>query len=83
VLFPEGSRRTNTLYHLTAKVDASGAFTLNNIAPGSYKLFAWEGVFVSAWQNAAFLEKYEDQGVALSVAAGKSDGISVSVIWLK
>ena len=82
VLVPETARSNFLLYQAT-QVDEAAEFTLNNIAPGRYKLFAWEGVPSNAWLNSTFLSRYEDQGAAITVNAGTNSGLRTSVIWLK
>jgi hypothetical protein len=49
------------------QADATSKFNMDGIAPGDYKLFAWEAVPNGAWMNAEFLARYEGRGVAVSV----------------
>jgi hypothetical protein len=83
VAVPDGSFRNNTMLYSSARVEASGQFTVNNIAPGKYKLFAFEGVMNSAWMNPEWLSKYEDSGVPLTIAPGKVTGIKLPAVWTK
>jgi hypothetical protein len=46
-LVPTGSRRTRSFYK-TGNTNAAGQFAISGIAPGSYKIFAWEKVDVAA-----------------------------------
>jgi hypothetical protein len=62
VLVPKPSRRKNVLLYRIANTDQSGHFTLHGIAPGEYKLFAWESIVDDAHLNAEFLAKYEKTG---------------------
>jgi hypothetical protein len=62
VLVPKRSRRKNVLLYRIANTDQSGHFTLHGIAPGEYKLFAWESIVDDAYLNAEFLAKYEKTG---------------------
>ena len=39
------------------------------IAPGVYKLFAWEGVLNTAWLNEGFLSRQEE-GVPMTIDVG-------------
>lgn len=39
------------------------------IAPGSYKLFAWDEVEPQAWNDSDFLKDYEKQGEKLILEA--------------
>jgi hypothetical protein len=40
------------------------------IAPGNYKLFAWEEIEDGAWQSSDFRKNYVGQGTAVHVEAG-------------
>jgi Putative zinc-finger len=62
VLVPKPSRRKNVLLYRIANTDQSGRFTLHGIAPGEYKLFAWESIVDDAYLNAEFLARYEKTG---------------------
>jgi hypothetical protein len=62
-------RENEALYH-SSRSDSNGGFTLRGIAPGDYKLFAWDAVPGTAHFNAAFLEKYEERGIPITIAAG-------------
>jgi hypothetical protein len=60
----------------TASADSS----LTRIAPGAYKLFAWNTVLPGAYQNATFLQPYESQGVGVTVRASSKATVDVRVI---
>jgi hypothetical protein len=67
VLVPETRRRSNRALYVTTVSDASGRFTLRGVAPGDYKVFAWESIPPFAHVNAAFMAKHEDRGKAVRV----------------
>ncbi|MBI1897065.1 MAG: carboxypeptidase regulatory-like domain-containing protein [Acidobacteria bacterium] len=62
VLVP-GGRGQQDLYK-TAAADENGAFTIEGIAPGDYKLFAWQDIEDGAWFDAAVLAPLENSGVS-------------------
>jgi protocatechuate 3,4-dioxygenase beta subunit len=69
VLIPEVRyRRKSSLFKSTTS-DQNGRFTIRGIAPGDYKLFAWDDIEPGNWWNPEFLNHYEDQGEDLNVAA--------------
>jgi len=70
VLVPPAARRQNAQLYRTVRVDRVGEFSLNNVPPGEYKVFAWEYVPNTAYMNAAFMEKYESRGRSITVAPG-------------
>lgn len=53
--------------------DSEGNFSLSGIAPGSYKLFAWqETVWIGARRNPAFIASYEEHGRPVTVAGAST-----------
>jgi hypothetical protein len=83
VLAPDNALRANLLLYHAAPASESGEFAIHNIAPGRYKLFAWEGVPANAWLNSQFLAQYEPVGIEVTVVPGKAGGTRVPVVWLK
>jgi hypothetical protein len=67
VLVPETRRRSNRALYASAISDSSGRFTLRGVAPGDYKIFAWESIPTFAHVNAAFMAKHEDRGKVVHV----------------
>jgi hypothetical protein len=77
-LVPDGLRRRNLALYRTAVSLPDGTFNLTGVAPGSYKLYAWQAVTSGAWENDAFLRKYEDRSVPLVVGqAANRTGLQV------
>jgi Carboxypeptidase regulatory-like domain len=62
VVVPPPDRRQNRALYRTATTDATGSFAIRSLAPGNYKVFAWQNVTNGAYYNPRFLEKYEDRG---------------------
>jgi hypothetical protein len=78
-LVPPASRRGNTQLYRSSSSDTNGNFTMNGIAPGEYKLFAWESVTESAWMNGTFLEPYEGRGQTI-VVGSNTPNIELKII---
>ena len=68
-LVPAARRQNDALYYMS-RSDSSGAFIIRGIAPGDYKMFAWDVMPPGAYTNAAFLEKYEERSIAVTIAPG-------------
>jgi protocatechuate 3,4-dioxygenase beta subunit len=51
--------------------DQNGAFTIAGVAPGEYKIYAWDEIETGAYQNAEWLKQYELKGRAI---VAKQDG---------
>jgi hypothetical protein len=80
VLVPASSRRQNPSLYRIANTDAQGHVALANLAPGQYKLFAWDSVPTGAWMNAEFIAKVEERGTAVTVNAGARQSAQLKLI---
>lgn len=69
-LVPEARRRQRTDLFKSTTTDQYGRFTLRGIAPGEYKLFAWEELEPGAYRDAEFLRPFEDKGKTVRVEEG-------------
>jgi protocatechuate 3,4-dioxygenase beta subunit len=72
-------RRRGDLYRTTA-TDKNGSFRLTAVAPGDYKVFAWEEAEDGAWRDPEFLRFDESRGKAVRVNALRNETVSVVVI---
>jgi hypothetical protein len=80
VLVPsEESRQRFDLYR-SATTDSAGRAALTNIAPGSYKLFAWQDIEANAWQNADALRPFEERGVPVTIEENERISQTIKVI---
>jgi protocatechuate 3,4-dioxygenase beta subunit len=68
ILAPEPNLRSRFDLFEQVETDQYGRFTIDSIAPGDYKLFAWDDVEPGIWADPAFLKKYESQGEAVTIA---------------
>lgn len=80
VLVPQEKRRQNPALYRSSRSDPQGRFTMANLAPGRYTLFAWDDVASGAYQNAEFFSKYSGRGVSVIIEAGARATASVPVI---
>ena len=67
-------------WHQTATSDLSGQFTFKSVAPGDYRVYAWEDVEYSAWMDPDFMKPLESRGEAVSVTEGGRQAIQVNLI---
>jgi len=65
------ANRTRFDLFRSAATDAAGAFKLERIPPGEYKMFAWEDVDTGAWFDPQFLKTFEDRGILVTVSGDK------------
>ena len=79
VLVPDRNRDRTELYK-TATTNSAGAFTINGVAPGSYKLYAWETIEPFAYYDADFVRSSETAGTPVQVAESGKLTVEVRLI---
>jgi hypothetical protein len=80
VVIPPDARRENRALYKTAKSDAAGKFTIRGIAPGNYKLFAFENAAGGEFYNARFMSKVEFRGKAVTIGPGSVSTETLTLI---
>jgi uncharacterized protein (DUF2141 family) len=80
ILVPEGVRSERSRYYRQVVSDQSGAFRLNNIFPGDYKLYAFEEMNGEAYLTPDFLRYFADQGKSVHLSENDDLTVSLAVI---
>jgi hypothetical protein len=81
VLVPqEKERREREAFYQTATTDFSGQFTFKSVAPGEYRVYAWEEAEYGAWMDPDFMKPLESRGEAVSIQEGGRQAIQVNLI---
>lgn len=80
VLVPNTARRTRRDLFQTAVSDASGRVNLTGIAPGDYKVFAWENVIEDSWEDPEILRMYDSRGQAIRLNDTSKETLTLRVI---
>ena len=80
VLVPDGARRGQPRYYRQALADSGGRFTISSVAPGDYKLFAWEEIERGMYLDQDFLQSYEDSGKPVHVEEGATLNVQLDLI---
>jgi hypothetical protein len=80
VLVPDVRHRDQTQLFKMMGTNASGHFTITGIAPGDYKLFAWQEVEGDGAQDPEFLKPYENQGQSLTIREGSRENAQLKLI---
>lgn len=81
VLIPSADRREQAQLFKSVTVDQYGKFSMSGIAPGDYKLLAWENIETGAWQDPEFLARFETSGKSLTIK--ENDSVTAEVEALK
>jgi hypothetical protein len=63
-----------------AGTDASGNFQIKDVAPGDYKVFAWESDPDGSTQSAEFRKPFESKGVSVTVGPKDKASVQLNVI---
>lgn len=66
VLVPE-DERSRRLHFQTAIADSKGAYRFAGIAPGDYRVYAFQTVDAGTIQDPAYLKRFEDRGKLMSI----------------
>ncbi len=75
---PENRKRWDLFY--TTTPDQNGQYTLKNMHPGSYKLFAVDNAEQGQDQDPEFLKTIEDKGESISVKDSEKGSKDLTVI---
>jgi hypothetical protein len=80
VLIPDPPRRQRFDLYSAAGSDPSGHVHFDSLAPGDYRIFAWDDVPADAWQDPDFMRTYENRGRPVSILEGSSSNTELQVI---
>ena len=81
VLIPQTEKRRDQMqFYKTATADEQGRFTLGNVDPGKYKLFAWEDIQFDAWMDQDFVKPFEVKGEAVTIGENSREKVQLKVI---
>jgi len=75
VLIPE--RRDRTELFRPATADPNGRFTIPNIAPGDYKLVAWESIEPFEFFDVERIKQADDKGTEIRVTESSRQSVNV------
>lgn len=79
VLVPDQARDRFELFK-AATTDAEGHFTISDVAPGDYKLFAWEELEPYEYFDPDFQKRFEQRGTPVHVSESSRQTIALRMI---
>jgi large repetitive protein len=80
VLVPDAPMRQRLdLYEVTGS-DTSGHAHFEGVAPGEYRLFAWEDIPADAWADPDFIRPYETRGRAVHISENGGEVVETQLI---
>jgi hypothetical protein len=80
VLIPDSYRLENRALTAIATTTASGQFVFRGVAPGPYRLLAFERIPPNAHQNLGFIRKHENRGHAVEVKPGGMVNVDLTIL---
>jgi hypothetical protein len=81
VLIPEKeSRRTRQEYVKVATTDQHGRFTLKNVDPGDYRVYAWDDIENGSWMDPDVIKPVESKAKKLTLKERSKESVELRVI---
>jgi len=77
---PQGAEAGVLSFYTLATVDEHGAFEMNSMTPGEYRLYAFEDLAYGAWFDPEFLQPYAERGTPVELKAGSKLEVTVQAI---
>jgi hypothetical protein len=79
-VIPDAGHRSYSRYYKTADTDQSGHFSIKGVAPGEYKIYAWEDIEDGAYQDPDFVKPHESDGQSVSVKERAHENVQLKAI---
>jgi hypothetical protein len=79
VLIPDRNRDRRDVYKIV-QTDQNGHFVMNGIAPGDYKLFAWEDIEPFSYYDPDVLKQFEDNGKPIHIVETTKETYEIKLI---
>jgi hypothetical protein len=83
VLAPDAAQQTRMDLNRNATSDSSGKAHWDGLAPGDYKIFAFEDIESGAWIDPDFMKAYEGRGKSVHIDDRGRANVNVQVIPYK
>jgi carboxypeptidase family protein len=80
VLVPDSARRSQSRLYKETTTDQYGRYNIKGIAPGEYKLFAWDDLENGAYEDPEFLKSFEALGENVAIRDGCHESKQLKVI---
>jgi hypothetical protein len=79
-LIPDQPHRDREDLYSNVRTNSMGQFTMPGLAPGDYKLFAWEDLERHSVEDPDFVRLFEDRGKEVEVHAREQQQVQLQVI---
>jgi Carboxypeptidase regulatory-like domain len=79
-VIPYGSKLGNTELSRFAFTEEDGTYVVKDVAPGEYKVFAWEDVPIGAPQDPEYRKPFENSGTAIKLESNGKATVPLTAI---
>jgi len=79
VAVPDRNRFRTDLYR-SVSIEQNGHFVFTSLAPGDYKIFAWESVEDNSWFDPDLLARAEGRAHSVHISESTTQNVSVQII---
>jgi len=79
-LVPGGPRRMSSMFFKTANTDQSGRFSFKDVAPGEYKVYAWDQIDAGAAQDPDFVKPFDNNAKEVKLEEGARENLDLKLI---
>jgi protocatechuate 3,4-dioxygenase beta subunit len=80
VLIPGEPLRNDAIFYRTRVSDADGRFDLDAVAPGTYRLFAWDDLEPYRYYDPDFVGRFEHRGFPIAIEESDQRVVDVELI---
>jgi hypothetical protein len=80
VLAPDPPLRARHHLYKAAAGDVAGRFIIRGIAPGDYKVFAFDYIDSEAWLDPQVLQNFETRGTRIRIGAGPGQDVDLTLL---
>jgi protocatechuate 3,4-dioxygenase beta subunit len=80
ILTSDLARRKRQDLNKSVVSNTAGQVTFDGLAPGEYKVFAWEDIAPGAWQNPETIRTYDSRGQNVRLLENSKENITLRVI---
>ena len=79
-LLPDPARPLQPYLTKRATTAEDGSFTVKGVAPGNYKVFAWEEITSDLYRDAEFMRRFDNDGSKVVVKEGSSERVELPLM---
>jgi hypothetical protein len=79
-LIPDSKHRSWKSRYKTVDTDQKGHFVIKGVAPGEYKIYAWEDIEEGAYEDPDFMKPHQSEGKTVSVKERGHETVELKAI---